>query len=334
MVAGGPVAAQPLESWLRPFAAVVGEAAWRRALILVAGALLAPGRRTVASALRAAGLGSAPGFAGYHRVLSHARCGGLALAERLLALLVAAFAPEGPVVLALDDTLERRWGRRIRARGIYRDPVRSSHGHFVKASGLRWLSLMLVVPIPWARRPWALPFLTVLAPSERYARGRGRRRHKRLTDWARQALLQAARWLPGRRVVVVADGGFAALELLAAVRRHLAVVTRLRLDARLFAPPPPRTPRTIGRPRLVGERLPTLARRLADRRARWRRLAVAGWYGGGDRPVEVCSGTALWHHPGMPVVPLRWVLVRDPLGEFRPQAFLCTDLASEPAEVL
>src|ERR671913_423861 len=260
MVAGGPVAAQPLESWLRPFAAVVGEAAWRRALILVAGALLAPGRRTVASALRAAGLGSAPGFAGYHRVLSHARCGGLALAERLLALLVAAFAPEGPVVLALDDTLERRWGRRIRARGIYRDPVRSSRGHFVKASGLRWLSLMLVVPIPWARRPWALPFLTVLAPSERYARGRGRRRHKRLTDWARQALLQAARWLPGRRVVVVADGGFAALELLAAVRRHLAVVTRLRLDARLFAPPPPRTPRTIGRPRLVGERLPTLAR--------------------------------------------------------------------------
>ena len=218
---------------------------------------------------------------------------------------MAAFVPHGPAVLALDDTLERRWGRRIRARGIYRDPVRSSRGHFVKASGLRWLSLMLVVPIPWARRPWALPFLTVLAPSERYARGRGRRRHKRLTDWARQALLQAARWLPGRRVVVVADGGFAALELLAAVRRHLAVVTRLRLDARLFAPPPPRTPRTIGRPRLVGERLPTLARRLADRRTRWRRLAVAGWYGGGDRPVEACSGTALWHHPGLPVVPLR-----------------------------
>src|ERR671913_281567 len=333
MVAGGPVAAQPLESWLRPFAAVVGEAAWRRALILVAGALLAPGRRTVASALRAAGLGSAPGFAGYHRVLSHARWSGLALAERLLALLVAAFVPDGPVVLALDDTLERRWGRRIRARGIYRDPVRSSHGHFVKASGLRWLSLMLVVPVPWAGRAWALPFLTVLAPSERSARERGGR-HKRLTDWARQALLQAARWLDGPRIVVVADSGFAALELLPAVRGRVVVVTRLGLDARLFDPPPLRTPRTIGRPRLVGERLPTLARRLDDRRTRWRRLAVAGWYGGGDRPVEVCSGTALWHHPGLPVVPLRRVLARDPLGEFRPQAFLCTDLGAEPAEVL
>ena len=232
-----PVDAGPLGAWLEPFVAVLGRPAWRRALVLVAGALLAPGRRTVASALRAAGLGHAPGFANYHRVLSEGRWSGLALARQLLVLLVAAFAPRGTVVVALDDTLERRWGRRIRARGIYRDPVRSSHGHFVKASGLRWLSLMLVVPIPWARRPWALPFLTVLAPSERDARRRGRR-HKRLTDWARQALLQTARWLPGRRVVVVADSGFAALELLAAVRRRAAVVTRLRLDARLFDPPP------------------------------------------------------------------------------------------------
>ena len=299
------VDAGPLGAWLAPFAAVLGRPAWRRALVLVAGAVLAQGRRTVASALRVVGLGNAPGFAGYHRLLSEGRWSGLALARRLLALLVAAFAPDGPVVVALDDTLERRWGRRIRARGIYRDPVRSSHGHFVKASGLRWLSLMLVVPVPWAGRVWALPFLTVPAPSERGARARGRR-HKRLTDWARQALLQAARWLPGRRVVAVADSGFAALELLGAVRRRVVVVTRLRLDARLFDPPPPRTPRTIGRPRLVGARLPTLARRLDDRRTRWRRLVVPGWYGGGDRLVEACSGTALWHHPGLPVLPLRW----------------------------
>ena len=192
---------------------------------------------------------------------------------------------------------------------------------------------MLVAPVPWAGRAWALPFLTVLAPSERSARERGVR-HKRLTDWARQALLQVARGLPGRRVVAVTDSSFAALELLDAVRRRLAVVTRLRLDARLFAPPPARTPRTIGRPRVVGERLPPLARRLADRRTRGRRLVVPGWYGGGDRLVEVCSGTALWHHPGLPVVPRRWVLVRDPLGEFRPQAFLCADLEAGPAEIL
>jgi DDE superfamily endonuclease len=328
-----PIGAGPLEAWLAPFAAVLGRPTWRRAGVLVAGALLSPGRRTVAATLRAAGLGHAPGFAGYHRVLSEGRWSGLALARRLLALLVAAFAPDGPVVIALDDTLERRWGRRIRARGIYRDPVRSSRGHFVKASGLRWLSVMLVAPVPWAGRAWALPFLTVLAPSERSARERGGR-HKRLTDWARQALLQVARWLPDRRIVVVADSSFAVLELLDAARRRVCVVTRLRLDARLFAPPPPRTPRTVGRPRLVGERLPTLARRLGDRRTRWRRLVVPGWYGGADRLVEACSGTALWHHPGLPVVPLRWVLVRDPLGEFRPQAFLCTDPEAEPVHML
>ena len=154
--------AGPLGAWLEPFAAAFGRPAFRRAVVLVAGALLAPGRRTVASVPRVTGLGHAPGFAGYHRLLSEGRWSGLAPAERLLAPLVAAFAPHGPAVVALDGTLERRWGRRIRARGIYRDPVRSSRGHFVRASGLRRLPLMLVVPIPWARRPWAPPFPTVI----------------------------------------------------------------------------------------------------------------------------------------------------------------------------
>ncbi|MGI4798910.1 MAG: hypothetical protein ACRYG8_33695 [Janthinobacterium lividum] len=66
----------------------------------------------------------------------------------LLGLLITAFAPTRPLVLGIDDTIERRRGKRISAKGIYRDPVRSSHGHFAKASGLRWLSLMLLVPIP------------------------------------------------------------------------------------------------------------------------------------------------------------------------------------------
>jgi hypothetical protein len=246
---------------------------------------------------------------------------------------VRTFVPAGPVVIGLDDTLERRWGAKIKARGIYRDPVRSSHGHLVKASGLRWLSAMLLVPVPWAGRVWALPFLTVLAPSERYAAERGVR-HKKLTDWARQVLLQAARRLPDRRVVAVTDSSYAAMGLLDAVRGRVCMVTRLRLDARLFTSPPPRTRHTVGRPRLIGHRLPTLAQRLADPGAPWCRVAVPGWYGGRERVVEVASDTAFWHHPGMPVVPLRWVLVRDPEGAFRPQALLCTDLAAEPADIL
>ena len=323
-----------LAAWLVPFAHLFTRPTWDRAPVLVEGTLLALHRRTVSAALRAAGRDRAPDFARYHRVLNRARWSARAAAEVLLGLLVAAFAPDGPVVIGVDDTLERRWGKRISARGIYRDAVRSSHGHFVKASGLRWVSLSLLAPVPWAAgRVWALPFLTVLAPSERYAQERGRV-HKKLTDWARQALLQTARWLPGRRVVAVTDSGYAALDLLAAVRRRVCVVSRLRLDARLFDPVPPRRPGTIGRPRVVGRRQPTLARHLTDPATRWEIVNIAGWYGGGDRLVEVATGTAVWHHPGLPVVPLRWTLVRDPMVAFRPQAFLCTDLDTQPADIL
>ena len=241
-------------------------------------------------------------------------------------------------MLGIDDTIERRRGRRIAARGIYRDPVRSSHGHFVKASGLRWLSLMLLAPVPWAGRTWALPFLTALAPSERHCQERGRR-HKTLTEWGRQLVLQARRWLPGRELVVVADSvadsGFAALELLAAIsRRGVACVTRLRLDAALCDPAPPRLPGTKGRPRTKGQRLANLSEVLADPATAWQRVTVPGWYGEGERRVEISSATAVCRHGGMPVVPIRWVLVRDPLGRFDPQALLCANQARGPVQIL
>jgi hypothetical protein len=278
------------------------------------------------------GLGEAAGFAVYHRVLSHGHWCSRALAHRLLLLLVAAFVPDGPVVVGLDDTIERRRGACIAAKGIYRDPVRSSRGHFVKASGLRWLCVMLLAPVPWAGCVWGLPFLTVLAPSERYAAAQGKR-HKKLTDWGRQALLQVARWLPRRRVVAVADSSFSAIALLRDLAPHLTVVTRLRLDACLCDPPPPRRPRTRGRPPVTGARLPSLAERLRSRRTAWRRVSLEGWYGRRTRRLDIASGTALWHHPGRRVA-IRWVLVRDPSGEKEPQAFLCTDQAAEPTDIL
>jgi hypothetical protein len=321
-----------LSTWLEPFRSCLTQPTFRHALVLVTGAILTPGRRTITAMLNVVGLSQAPTFTNYHRVLNRNRWSSREVARRLLALLVAAFMPAGPVIIGLDDTLERRWGARITGRGIYRDPVRSSHGHFVKASGLRWLSVMLLAPIPWAERVWALPFLTVLAPSERYSRER-RQRHKALTDWARQALLQIARWLPGRRIIAVADGSYAAIELLSAVRDHVCMITRLRLDARLFEPPPSRRPGTIGRPRVIGARLPTLAERLADPKTPWQRLRIKGWYRGGERLAEIISGTAIWHHPGKHVA-IRYVLVRDVAGVLKPQAFLCTDLQADPLDIL
>jgi hypothetical protein len=316
------------------FAPLFVQRSWRHAEGLLIGAILAPGRRTVSSILRVSGLGGERRFVNYHRVLNRAVWSGRAAAYVLLTLLLDAFAPRGPVILGLDDTIERRRGKRIHAKGIYRDPVRSSHGHFVKASGLRWLSLMLLVPIPWAGRVWALPFLTTLAPSERYCREHGRR-HKKLTDWGRQLVLQARRWMPDRQIVLVADSGFAALELLGAlVPRSVICITRLRLDAALYEPAPPRPRGTIGRPRTKGARLPTLADVLADRTTAWQRVTVPGWYGEGDRIIELHSGTAVWRHAGLPIVPVRWVLLRDPHQRFDPQALLCTDLAQEPLQIV
>src|SRR6202140_5072855 len=201
---------------------------WSNVLLLLAGAVFGPGRRTVSTALRILGRERDPNFCNFHRILNRAAWSSRAAARQLLILLVRALVPTGaPVVIGFDDTIERRWGAKISARGIYRDPVRSSRGHFVKTSGLRWLSLMVAVPIPWAKRTWALPFLTILAPSARWSKAHGKH-HKTLTTWARQAILQTKRWLPNRRLVFVADSGFAALELLAAIRGHVCMITRLR----------------------------------------------------------------------------------------------------------
>lgn len=310
---------------------------WKHAQVLLIGAILAPGKRTVTSALRILGLRADRHFQNYHRVLNRAVWFPRQASLILLRLLLTTFAPSGPVVLGLDDTIERRRGEHISARGIYRDPLRSSHSHFVKTGGLRWLAVMLLVPIPWARRLWALPFLTALTPSERYHQQRGRR-HKPLTDWARQLLLQVRRWLPDRDLVMVADGGFAALDLLsrlASLDRPITCVTRLRLDARLFQPPPPhRKSARPGRPRLKGARLPSLQQRLENPRTRWTRLLVPHWYGQTARYVEIVSGSAIWYHGGLPPLSIRWVLIRDPKGNFDPLALLCTDPARSPRQIV
>lgn len=171
-----------------------------------------------------------------------------------------------------------------------------------------------------------MPFLTVLAPSERYHQQR-KQRHKQLTDWARQMISQVRHWLPGRLLVVVADSSYAALHLLAAagqLPQPVTMITRLRLDAALYEPAPARTPRTRGAPRKKGARLPTLAEVLNDRETAWALINIR-WYGGATRQVRVSSARAIWYHSGLPPVPIRWVLITDPAGKFESQALLSTD---------
>jgi len=195
------------------FAPLFSKPGFHHMLVLLVGAILSPGTRTVTQALRILGKGQDRHFQNYHRVLNRAVWSSLAAGQRLLGLLLSTFALDGTIVLGLDETIERRRGDKIAAKGISREPVRSSHAHVVKASGVRWLALMLVGPLPWSVRVWALPFLTCWCPSQRYNEQRGRA-HRKLTDRARQMLLLVARWLPGRDVVVTADSSFAALELL------------------------------------------------------------------------------------------------------------------------
>ena len=246
---------------LHPFATLFRSPTWLKAQILLAGAILAPGQRTVAAALRVMGRSGHLDYARYHEVLNRAVWPPRQAARILLMLLLQHLDQgDGPLVFGIDETLERRRGPKIKSLGIYRDAVRSSRSHLVKASGLRWVSLMWLGHVPWAGRYRALALLTVLAPSERYYRQRGRR-HKKLTDWARQMILQLRRWLPHRPLVLVGDGGYAVLDLLhccQSLAQPVTLIARLRLDAALYAPAPPRQTGQNGRPPLKDRRLPAL----------------------------------------------------------------------------
>jgi DDE superfamily endonuclease len=298
---------------------------WYKVEVLVAGAILATGKRTVSAVLRVMGLSHERNYPKYHQVLSRAVWSGLEVSAILLRLLLKTFDPGGALVFGVDETIERRRGEKIAAKGIYRDAVRSSKSHFVKASGLRWMSLMWLADIPFAQRVWALPFLTALAPSERYYQEQGRA-PKKITDWARQLVCQVRRWLPKRDLVVVADSAYAALDFLhacASLVRPVTVITRLRLDAALYEPAPPYSGK--GRPRKKGARLPTPQQRIDNPDTLWQRLTLP-WYDHRPHELDIATFTAVWYHTGLPAVPIRGVLIRDGAGQFDPQALLSTDL--------
>ena len=287
---------------LHPFATLFRNPTWLKAQILLVGAILAPGQRTVAAARRVMGRSDHLDYARYHEVLNRAVWSPRQAARILLMLLLQHLDQgDGPLVFGIDETLERHRGPKIKSLGVYRDAVRSSRQQLVKASGLRWISLMWLGQIPWARRYWALPVLTVLAPSARYYQRQGRR-HKKLTDWARQMILQLRRWLPHRPLVLVGDSSYAVLDLLhccQSLAQPVTLIARLRLDAALYEPAPPRQPGQNGRPPLKGRRLPALKALLDLPAVSWIEVSAA-WYDGTTRTVELTSQTAVWYRSGAP----------------------------------
>jgi hypothetical protein len=317
---------------LAPFAPLFSERVWLHAQVLLLGAMLTPGARTVTAALRVMGLAAERRFTNYHRVLNRATWSGRQASRILLGLLITALVPPGAtIVLGADDTVERRAGRKITAKGCYRDAVRSSQKHVIRCFGLKWVSMMLLAPVPWSRRVWALPFLTALCWPAAKAK---RRRHKTSVDWVRQMMKQVRRWLPGRRLVLVVDGGFAAVSLaLACMKSRVAMISRLRWDAALYHRPGPQPPSKRGPKPLKGKRQRSLQAWASRSDTPWEDVEVA-WYGGQRKQLWVFSRTALWYTPRLPPVELRYVLVADPEGKLRMEAFFCTDLQATPVEIL
>ncbi|HEY0785481.1 MAG TPA: transposase [Acidobacteriaceae bacterium] len=321
-----------LVAWLAPFLATFSRRTRSTTAALATGALLAVGPRTDTNCLRALGLAQHPSFTAFHRVLNRNAWSGLALARTLLHIIVATFVPAGPIIIGLDHTLERRRGRRIGPAGRFYDPSLRADMPNPTSRGLRWLSAMVLVEVPFAGRIWGLPVLTALTPSKAWSERQGQR-HRTVTEWARLLLLTLRRWLPECTIIAVMDGEFAALELLHALRPSMMVITRMRKDARLFDPPSNKD--KPGRPGRKGARQPLLSARVTDPATRWLRVAQssrASWRSGGW--IEYAHGTALWHHGGKPIVPILWVLVRYPDGRREPEAFLCTDASASPRDVL
>lgn len=317
---------------LAAFAPLFATSTWPRAQALVVGAILATGRRTVTAALRITGLGREAHFTNYHRILNRAAWCPLTASRILLGLIVTALIPaDWPIVLGADDTVERRHGRRIKAKGCYRDAVRSSRKVVIKCFGLKWVAMMVLVRVPWSRRVQALPFLTVLCWPAAAPR---RRAHKTAVDCVQQMALQVRRWFPRRRIVLVVDGGFAAVKLARACRRHrVALVCRLRLDAGLYDPPGEQPAGKRGRKPKKGARQVKLAEWSVRPDTPWQEAEVE-WYGGGLKSMRLFSRTGLWYTPGQDPVGLRYLLARDPEGKLADAGYFCTDEALLPQEVL
>ncbi len=318
---------------LEAFRPVFTAPTWSKMLTLLRGTLLARGRRTVTAALWHTGHDQDPHFSAFHQVLNRARWSPLLASRRLLTLIIQTFAQAGGSLdIVIDETLERRWSPKIRKRGHYRDSALSSHARSVSSPGLRWIVLALVVKVPWTKQRWALPFLSVLATTPDVSARLGIR-HKTLGQRARQAVSLLRRWLPAAPSKVIGDQAYSILELgLHCTHEHITLIAPLRLDSVLHQPAPLCDPHTIGRPRIVGARLPSLEYILQDPQTAWQRLTL-DWYGEGKRTLELCTGTACWYRFRSTPLPIRWVLTRDPTGKRPPKALFSTDQA-QPAEAI
>lgn len=317
---------------LTPFRGLFSAPVWQHAIVLLTGAILCRGRRTVTAVLRVMGLSEEQHFINYHRVLSRAKWSSLQAAKILLGMLVT-LLPEGfPILIGIDETIERRKGKKIKAKGCYRDAVRSTDQHVIRCFGLQWIAMMLLVPLPWNTRCWALPFFTVLAPSEKSNIADGRR-HKTTLDWACSMVRQVSRWL-NRKWVCIGDGGYACVNFAwVCVQQNVTLISRLRWDAQLYDFPEPQLQSKRGRKPTKGKRLAALKTLVNDETHNWLEEEVK-WYGKKTKKRRILTGVSLWYTSGEKPIPIRWVIVVDPEGQDRCDVLFTTDTTLNPVKII
>jgi hypothetical protein len=304
--------------------------ALRFALLLVA-ALLTVGRHTIANLLRTLGPLVPGDSSSYRRVFSQRRWSSWQLARLLTGWVVEHLVPDGPLLLAGDDTVDEHRGPNVYGKGRHRDPVRSTHSYTAFRWGHKWVVVAVLVRLPFSSRLWALPILVALYRPEQKGR-----RHKTPPELLRQLLRVLLRWLPQRPLVCVADGNYATHDLARLAARHpdrLTYVSHFYSDAALYDAPPKASPqgKRKGRPRQKGAKLPSPAAVVT--RSQPQRLNVA-WYGGGRRDVEVVTGTGHWYRSGAGLAPLRWVWVHDCSGTHRDEYFFTTAVEWTATQVI
>lgn len=318
---------------LSPFQVLfVQQRSWQKAQVMLVGAILCQGQRTVSRVLQVMGLGQEQQYGKYYRMLSRVGWSGLAGAQILLGMIVTFLVSNDPLIIGIDETLERRWGKRIWGLGIYRDGVKSSQKHTVKSSGVRWQVMQVLVSLPWSSRVWGLPFLSLMVPSE--STPRGNRVYKSSLDWAISMVRVVNRWLK-RHWVCVGDGGYGNAKFGWACRHQgVTLVSRLPWKANLydFAPTMPQC--YPGRRRTKGVRLPSMQEQVAHLCCESGKFHILRWYGGTHALRQLVCGTAVWDVDGYPPLPLRWVLVIDPTGQHPPTALFSTSLILTATEIV
>lgn len=320
-------------SIIAPFAILFSRPVWNNAVTLFIGAILCRGKRTVCAALRVMGLGDETAFAKYHHVLNRAKWSSLSASRILLGLIVSVVGVDKPLVMFIDETLERRKGPKIKAKGYYRDAVRSSKKNVVNCLGLKWLTLAISWRFPFSERYFALPFMTVLEPSEKSNKA-AKKKHKTTLEWTIQILIQIDRWLKHTPITLVGDGGFACGQLAwECIKLHIALITRLKMNAGLYAFPDLDIPGKRGRKPKKGRKLFSFSQMIGMPDLGWTEVVMVG-YGKKMKRLKYISNTSLWGVDSFHPIPIRWVLVVDPEGELDPLPLMSTDFEMHPEKII